>query len=294
MTVFGMGYRRLEYRPTSTLRRWLAIAFGELRAPFRTRLQTILFLICQSPGFGALALLFIWSGFWQIGPARSPRMGAMGQADPSTPDFYLVCMTSPGAFLMVTTLVAFTISRAIARDRASQGLEILWTRGVTPFGYFVGKVLGAVFVLGIGAVLVPFVLWLLALATAEDPRFFATTIAFVPRLLLAGFVQTVLVAGLATAVSSLARTPNGASILWVLFVAGGGALAGVFTGLLRADPGFRALSPWLAITRVTEAIAGVTPRFEFPLTVALSALAVLASLATVIVARRLRLVEAVG
>lgn len=296
MTVFGSGYRALDYEPTSALRRWLAIALIELRATFRNRRSTILFLWCQTPGFMSLVLLLVWSGFWQFGNRPGGGMGAggMGRAGPEDIEFYLASVTSPQAFLTITTLVAFTISRAIARDRASQALEILWTRGVTPLGYFTGKVMGAAMVLGIGGLLVPLVLWLFAWANAPTDAFLAETARFLPRLAAALAFHTFAVATFAVSVSSFARTANSASIAWVILMVGGSAFAGVAQRLARGAPTLRTSSPWDVIRRATESIAGVEPRAEFPAATAWIAFGVFAAAAVILVLRRLRMQEAIG
>ncbi|MCC6783886.1 MAG: hypothetical protein IT457_13670 [Planctomycetes bacterium] len=291
MTVFGMGYRRLVYEPSSRFRRILCVALTDLRAPFRTRLSTILFLVCQAPTFSSFVLLFIWSGFWQIGGGRG--MTSADRGFPGSAQFYLANLTAPEAFLSITTLVAFTVSRAVARDRASNALEILWTRGLSPAAWFAGKVLGACFVLGIGTIAAPLLLWLLAVATAPDVEFLANTARFMPLVVLAAGVQTFVIAFLATALSAAARTPNAASILWVVAVFGGSAVARV-VGRLSGWVELRALSPWDATTRVTQAIVDVPPRVELPVTAALISLAVLGVFALAAVVRRVRLAETVG
>ncbi|MBI5849968.1 MAG: hypothetical protein HZB39_02850 [Planctomycetes bacterium] len=293
MTVFATGYRRLTFQPTSTWRRVLAVASSDLRAPFRTRLTTILFLVCQLPTYGSLVLLFVWSGFWQLGSGRPPRLGIAGRGDPASAQFYLASLTSPEAFLATTTLVAFTVSRVVARDRANHALEIVWTRGLTPIAWFGGKVLGAVFVLGIGSILAPLLLWLLAFTSSGDPEFLATTLPVVPLVILGAIVQTLVVAFLATAVSACVATPNAASILWVVLVAGGSALARV-TSRMTDWIELRAISPWDAITRTTQAIAGATPRFEIPVAAAIVAVVALVVAAAFAVLRRIRLAETVG
>ncbi|MFO1051269.1 MAG: hypothetical protein U1F36_03515 [Planctomycetota bacterium] len=293
MTVFGSGYRALDYQPTSMLRRLWALAVLDVRAPFRTKFGTILFLLCQLPGYAALVLLLIWSGFWQLGNARNQAMHATGAMSPTEVDFYLSCATSQQAFLTITTLVTFTVARAIAKDRASQAIEILWTRGITPIGYFAGRVLGAVCLLGLGIVVMPALLWVFAWINAVDGTFLSSTIAFLPRLFAALLFHTVAVAFLATAISCLPRTANVASILWAMLLVGGRSLGTMVTHF-ASDPVYRALGPWDDIRRVTEAIAGVQPAVEFPLGDAVVGCIVLAVAAVVVVFRRLRMVEAIG
>ncbi|MDA0374952.1 MAG: hypothetical protein O2865_14300 [Planctomycetota bacterium] len=295
MTIFGSGYRALTYEPTSWLRRVWALAWLEMRGLFRTRWGTILFLVCQIPLIRSLFILTIWAGFWSFGGGGGPGLGRMSpEFSPEHPAFYLAPAMSESGFVFVLLLTTLVSARSIAKDRAARGLEILWTRGIGPGGYFFGKWLGSFALVGVGAVLGPLAMWVFAQSASPDESFAATSMEWLPRTVLALLFFTAALTGLATALSSMARSPNLASILWVVVVVGASAVARVFSRLFRGEPWVRALSPWDAAKRTAEEIAGVTPRIEFDPAVAVGAVLLYAALVLALARRKLRTEEAVG
>jgi ABC-type transport system involved in multi-copper enzyme maturation permease subunit len=218
--------------------------------------------------------------------AANPR------ADPLAAEFYLqpVVLESFLAFLALSTLIS---CRSIAKDRAADALELYWTRSVTPAGYFLAKWFGSFLLVGVGFVLLPACLWVFALLTAPDESFLATTATFLPRVLLALCAFTAAMTWIATGFSALCRSATFASILWVLLLVGSTAIAGVLSRLLRGETWLRALSPWSAARRLAEWIAGVSPRLDHAPIAAAVSLGVLVLIVGILLARRLRLSEAV-
>jgi ABC-type transport system involved in multi-copper enzyme maturation permease subunit len=295
MTIFGSGYQALTYEPTSWLRRVWALAWLEMRGLFRTRWGTILFLVCQIPLIRSLFILTIWAGFWSFGGAAGPSLGRMSpEFSPDHPAFYLAPAMSESGFVFVLLLTTLVSARSIAKDRAARGLEILWTRGIGPGGYFFGKWLGSFALVGIGTVIGPLAMWCFAQSASPDEGFAAASMEWLPRTMLATLFFTAALTGLATALSSMARSPNLASILWVVVVVGASAVARVFSRIFRGESWVRALSPWDAAKRTAEEIAGVTPRIEFDASVAIGAVLLYGVLVCLLAQRRLRTEEAVG
>ncbi|MBK8976401.1 MAG: ABC transporter permease [Planctomycetes bacterium] len=298
MTIFGTGYREISFVPEPTWRRIAPLAWAEFRLLLRTRLGLLLFLGCQFPALQGLAILMIRAGIWQLGgPSGTGRERVLDQlgASPTSAAFYVdPAFGAAGTFLVALTLTTVVASRAIARDRETQALELLWTRGVTPIGYFLGKWLGSFLLLGVGAVAAPLVLYAFAWSIADEPDFLAQTIGFLPRLVAGLAFFTAAVSGLAVAFSSLFRSPNVASMCWVLVLFGADRAAAAFERLVRGESWLRAVSPWDAIRRVAEALVGLTPRVGAPLEVALAVVAALGLGLGVAVVRRLRTTEAVG
>jgi ABC-type transport system involved in multi-copper enzyme maturation permease subunit len=289
MTIFGSGYRAIEYVSTSPLARWLVLARSEFRLQLRGKRRVLLYLFCHLQNWMSLIVMMIWAGFWQLGGDRPMPMGGRAFGDPSNIDFYLASVTSPAANLATTTLVTLSVVRSIARDRQSGALEIQWTRGVSPLGYFLGKWIGGVLVLGSVAVAAPAALWIVASLNSSEDGFFGRALEILPRFLLANGAFTVITAGLATALSSAPRTANVASILWAVGIAGGAGLARVAVRLSGHDDAFYALSPVDCLRTITRAIGGLEPQPGPPLTHALVALACVAILLALLLRRRLRL-----
>lgn len=295
MTIFGSGYQTLTYEPTSWLRRVWALAWLEMRGLFRTRWGTILFLVCQIPLIRSLFILTIWAGFWSFGGGGGSRLGQMApEFAPEHPAFYLAPAMAESGFVFVLLLTTLVSARSIAKDRAARGLEILWTRGIGPGGYFFGKWLGSFALVGVGTVLGPLAMWVFAQAASPDEGFVTASMEWLPRTMVALLFFTAALTGLATALSSMARSPNLASILWVVVVVGASAIARVFSRLFRGESWVRALSPWDAAKRTAEEIAGVTPRIEFEPSVAIGAVLLYAGVVFALAQRRLRTEEAVG
>lgn len=297
MTIFGTGYQRLEYRPTGNLRRLWALTWLELRWMFRTRWGAILFVLCQLPVVKSFIFLTIWSGFWDFGgaEARNGLSRMPGATNPSSADFYLAPALDPQpAFVFVLLLTTLVSARSIAKDRASQGLEILWTRGVTPRGYFVAKWAGSFLLVGIGSVLLPMLMWGLAQATAPNEDFVALTLPFLPRVAAALLFFVGAITGLATMLSAIVRSPNLASILWVVTMVGCAAFERALGRMFRGESSLYGLSPWTASKRIAESIAGVPPSVEFPVGVAVCWIGGFALSFGVLAVRRLRISEAVG
>src|SRR5690606_38984067 len=115
----------------------------------RTRWGVALYFICLFPSLGVLVKMLIMFGVVNIGPSslrgrmldRLPP--SMDQLNPERAAFYFegALSTMPGMifFLLLTSVV---VARCIARDRATNALELYWTRGISPWGYVFGKWLG--------------------------------------------------------------------------------------------------------------------------------------------------------
>lgn len=297
MTIFGTGYRPLDHRPTPMVRRLWALTRLEFLRLFRTRWGTILFLVCQIPVIVNLVVLAIWAGFLDLGrPGMSEQlMRGAPEYYPAAAEYYLAPALDNGrAFVFVLVLTTLGSSRSIARDRAALALEILWTRGVGPVGYFLAKWVGSFMLIGIGTIALPLVIWVLARSLAPDDTFDATTAAFVPRVALALTFFTAVLTGLATALSAITRSANFASILWIVLVLGTSAVTRVFARLFNGEHSLLAVSPWDTTKRVAQAIAGVTPRGDFPPSVAAIGVGAFALVLGVLAARRLKIAEAVA
>ena len=165
---------------------------------------------------------------------------------------------------------------------------------MSPLGYFAGKWLGASMLLGIYTIAAPAVLWIVAFSTTEDDDFVAASGLPMIRVLLALAAFTGLVSAFAVGFSTCFRRPNAASIAWALAMVGLSAVTDVFAEIVPESGWIRALGPWSALVRVTEAAAGVTKPSSTPLGPALLVLGVAAVLLGRAVQRRLRVTEAIA
>jgi len=294
MAIFDRGYRDVRYVPTGTFARLWPIARHELAAMFRVRFGAILFLLCLAPSIGQLIFLLVRAGLWDVTPGgRAGGAIALGGAfDPASSAFYLrpILTLSFVSFLVLTTLVSV---RAIAKDRAAGALEIYWTRGISPWAYFVGKWYGSFLLLASAFVAAPLVLWLTSVLVAPDWGQFEATIAMIPRVLLgfAGLCATMTL--LAVSISALAPTPNFASIVWLVLIIGSQALGEVLSRMLREN-WLVALNPWRAGARLVEWIADYEPISDYSPWAALAGIGSTVLVLLILAARRLRVLEAVA
>ena len=140
-------------------------------ALFRTKWGVALYFVCLLPSLGRLVLLLIMLGAVDLGSrsvaGRMPQ--AMDDMNPHRAAFYFEgsLSTMPGMifFLLLTSVV---VSRCVARDRATNALELYWTRGISPWGYVFAKWLGGFLVTASLTVGMPIVLH--GDRNAFDPR----------------------------------------------------------------------------------------------------------------------------
>ncbi|MEM7205083.1 MAG: ABC transporter permease [Planctomycetota bacterium] len=294
MTVYGRGYRPFTFEPTSPRARLWAVAELELRTLFRTRLGLMAFLICLGPSIANLGILLIFSGVWRVG-ASPERLRSWPRTNPEAIDFYLQPIIGDVfAFVIFLVLTSLVSCRAIAKDRESNALELYWTRGVGPRGYFFAKWLGSVLLLGSAFVVAPAVTWLLGVLMAPDWGTLERTIEFVPSVLLALTVFTAVISYLAVAFSAVAATANTATVFWFFLLLGTAAATRVLSLVFVDEWWFKALSPWDAAKRVAEWICGYVPRRDYNPAIAVLSLVVVVGVLTALALRRLRRAEAVG
>jgi ABC-type transport system involved in multi-copper enzyme maturation permease subunit len=303
MTIFHGGYSSLRYEPTSRLVRLWPLIRQEAMALFRTRKGVILFLACVA--FVVVKGLILYRSFGDDAMARGIAELARRQSwiDPLGVEFYVNHSTEWG-FLPFVVLSSLVGVRSISGDRATNALEIYWTRGISPRGYFVGKWLGMSLLLA-GAYLAGSVLlWVFGLLSAPDASYLHATVGFMPFVVLAISVKCLLLGFLTTGFSAVGRTPNVTTFLWLLVLIGARAVALAFRELARfvidSDPEaptpvdwFDALSPWDAVVRIEENLAGVID-LAYPVWIAWLSVGVMITVVACWVGRLLRTTEAVG
>lgn len=297
MNDLRLGYRVAAWRPVPAFRRWWPLAVSEFRTLFRSRWGVALFCFCLLPVVVRSFVLMIRFGVVNFGAGPRNRVLANAQAlaqwDPARPDFYveMVMGTWPGLPILVLLTGAVTAG-AVARDRRTNALELLWTRGISPLAYLFAKWLGSVALVATVTVLGPLFLWCLAALMADDGSQWRDTLGFLVPMLGGLLAVTMVWVLICVLLSTLAAAPNQAIVTWCMLVVGTTAIAGVLALVVR-DGSIRTwLSIWDAGGTVARALAGVNSRGE-PLAGALFLLGVAAVLALP-AARRLRTTEALG
>lgn len=293
MTILDRAYRPLSYAPTAMATRLWAIAAAEGRLLFRTKWGFFAVLLCALPSIASLILLLIRFGFWEIGTPNLRTETGDARTNPFSIRFYLdpIVRESYLPFLLLTTLVS---CRSVARDRAAGGLELLWTRAISPWGYFVAKWCGSVLLLGTLFLVVPLALWSCAVLMAEDWTLFERTLPKMPAFAFAMAVLVLSLTFLATAFSAIAATPGFASILWLGLVVGSDRIAWVLSRLATDATWLRALHPWEAAHRIAAWICGVPRLQEYPVGIAVASLGTLVGVAFLVLLKKLRTEEALA
>lgn len=294
-----LEYRTATWRPVPMWRRAWPLVWQEATVLFRSKWGVALFFFCLLPAFVRLAMLLILFGVVNFGPAvlrnRSVPRGRnneLATIDPARVEFYIdpVLQVMPGMVfvLLVSTLV---VARAIARDRTTNGLELYWTRGISPWGYLLGKWLGCALIVGALTVLAPLALWLTACFLAEDWSLLLDTALPFARALLGLVVATLTWTALGVLVSASCATPTAAMVLWAMLLVGTSSIGVVAAAAARAEWLRSCLSVWDAGGVVARAIAGVAQR-DASVLGACATLAGLLVLLFAVARRHLRVTEA--
>ncbi|MCB9889885.1 MAG: hypothetical protein H6836_09965 [Planctomycetes bacterium] len=296
--TMALHYRPLVHQPVSGLRRLLELARQEAGVLFRTRWGVALFALCQLPLLVQLVRLMIMFGVIQFGPAsmrdrlQGPMPRQFAELDPNRVIFYLEPLADvmPGMvfFLLMTSVV---VARSVARDRATNALELYWTRGITPAGYVLAKWWGGCMLTGTITVLGPLLTWVTAVLLADDWQLLFDTAGPLALGLLAFAGVTMLMTGVGTLVSAIASTANQAVVLWSVLLVGSQALAAILALVLKARWIKSSVSLWEAGGVLVRAAADM-PQEDYSVPGAGATLAIVFTVALLLARRRLRVTEA--
>jgi ABC-type transport system involved in multi-copper enzyme maturation permease subunit len=294
----SLHYRGLDCARVGGLGRLWPLARQEMMLLFRTKLGVALYFVCLFPALGRLVLLLIMFGVLDFGPPNLVnRMGrglprSMDRQNPERAEFYFEgsLSTMPGMifFLLLTSIV---VARCIARDRATNALELYWTRGISPWSYVFAKWLGGFLITASLTVGVPIVLWVTACFLAED---WALMLDTGPQFV-AGLIAITLVTAVWTAIgtllSAVASSANFAMVAWSMLLVGSSAVGFVLSRALGEEALRSCLSFWDAGRVVVRSVADL-PQREVSLVGALMMLGVLLSALLLLAKRRMRVTEA--
>jgi len=294
----ALHYRPLECERVTGLARLWPLARQEMTALFRTKWGVALFFVCLFPSLGRLVMLLIMFGVVDFGPrGLRDRMSRnlppeLDHLNPERAAFYFetALSTMPGMvfFLLLTSMV---VARSVARDRATNGLELYWTRGISPWGYVFAKWWGGFLITAALTVMMPLVLWVSAAFLAEDWSLLADTSGQVLVGLLGLAIMTAIWTGIGTLLSAVANSASLAMVMWAMLLVGSSAIGFVLSKALR-EPELRScLSFWDAGRVVVRDLAGL-PQRDVSVFGAYAMLAVVAGGLFVLARKRMRVVEA--
>ncbi len=300
MTIFETRYSTTDFTPVGPWKRLLPLAMMEFGRLFRTRLGVFGFILCCSYTLFLLAVVQFHETDWvKTMLAVNPTLS------PTRPDFYMKFSVESGwlPFLGLSCVIGV---RAISGDRAVNALEIYWTRGISPWGYFVAKWAGFFFLLATVFVGGPLLAWLYALLTSSSADFLQETIPFMPRVLLALTLKSLVLALLAVAFSAVCDSPKKATFIWVLVLGLSAAISRVMEKIarhqMRANPELvpdgvtwhEAVYLPSAMVRIEQSVAGLGTGPTYPVWIACTCIGVVLLALLWPVKRVLRTTEAVA
>lgn len=294
----GLPYRPGGWVPVPAWRRGWPLAQQEFLAVFRTRWGVAVFCACLIPAAVRLFVLMILNGVVDFGAGFKgqllSRSQAFAQWDPGRAEFYVesVVNTFPGLPVLVT-LTAWVTAGAVARDRATAALELLWTRGITPWQYVFARWCGSLLLLLLITVGGPLFLWIAAALLADDWSQAASTLPFLAPTLAGLLLATAAWTACCVMVSALCASRVQAVVAWCLLVLGSAAVANVSAVVFREPAARSWLSLWDAGAVLARACAGVATRGA-PVAPAAWFCGGLLVVLGVLARRRLALREAVG
>lgn len=300
--TMALHYRPLEHRPVSELKRLQELARQEAGVLFRSRWGVALFALCQLPLLVQLVRLMITFGVIEFGGGglqnrlkdrlQGPLPPQFAELDPGRVIFYLKPLVDvmPGMvfFLLMTSVV---VARSVARDRATNALELYWTRGISPVGYVLAKWWGGCLLAGTITVLGPLLTWVTAVMLADDWQLMFDTAGPLALGLLAFAGVTMLMTGVGTLVSAIASTANQAVVLWSVLLVGSQALAAMLAAVLR-EPWIRSSASFWEAGGVLVRAAADMPQPDHSLPLAATTLLGVFGALLLLARRRLRVTEA--
>jgi len=243
-------------------------------------------------------MMLIWLGLLAF-DGRSARHAAHDVPNelqgfvPTNVKFYVDSIVAlEQGFFVLLLLSAMTCARAIAKDRATNALELYWTRGISPLGYFLGKWLGGFLLIGCLTILGPALLWLTGALLAEDWSFLQETIGFVPSALAGLTAFTIVFTALGLLVSAVSSSANVAMILWCILLGGSLAASGAMRELTNDDQVLQ-FNVWECAATLARACTGTVPPYG-SVGGALVMLGALVVVLVVVARRRLRTTEAIA
>ena len=297
MPIHDAGYRRYSGPVTARLWRWLVLVRTEFKLGFRNKWLWVLYFVGIVPFLVFFAPVYIK---YVLMPGVTERVNAGGPGggggpfnspvfDPMQPEYYYNPTLRNAVFLFIL-YAAIVGTGIVARDKRANAMELYLARSIGRTSYFLGK-WGGVLALHLLQFVVPtLVLWLSVVLVYPDWGLLEHTVGFMPQVLGGLVAFTLFVTFLVTAVSSCTDSPAFAALIWLVISSFLGLLAQMLRQFL-ASPSYAALSPWLAATRVAEAIGGLHPRIDIPVSHALASVALYTVLGVLLLRRGLRVVE---
>jgi ABC-type transport system involved in multi-copper enzyme maturation permease subunit len=232
---------------------FLPIAGTGLRLFFRRRLHRILARVGLIP-FGVMLLILIGPHVIDL-PTEEFGPGAAAVFHVSGAGLYLYLSKWVWVFLFLLTALAGGL---IANDLRANALEIYFSRPLSLFDYFLGKLLVILTVL-LGLTLLPcLLLFLVDLTLTETQGFWFDQLHLLPRMAAACLLMTVPYGLIMLAISSIARTARNAMLLFAGLIMMTSIISNILTQSLE-QPLFGLISINANMHRLMEIVLAPNP-----------------------------------
>lgn len=256
MPIYDLTYRRIEgVRPAGRFR-FLPITRAGLVLFFRRRIYVVL-------GLFALAPFFL-----MIVPLAAPHLIEQFRVSDLPPEIQRFLHLNPESLFVYLTkfqwvfvflFALLTGGGLIANDLRANALEIYFSRPITVWDYFLGKLFVVWSVLLAMTLLPSLLLWIIDVSLAIEDRFWVGQLHLLPRIVGAAICLTLPYALLALACSTVAKSARGAMLLFagverVLALVSGKILAQVLH-----EPAWGLLSFSQPMERLAAAALGPDP-----------------------------------
>ena len=279
MPIHDQGDRRYGGERAPRGRAWAVIAGTGVRSRLGQRAFLGLLLVAWFPFFVRAVQIYA--------AANLPQAAFLAPS----PEMFRQFLEQQEIFLFFITVYAG--AGLIASDRRANALQIYLSKPLTRVEYVFGKL--AILMTWLLAVTwVPaIVLLIVQIAFAGNFDFFVANIYLFPAITVFAFLQTITIAMVMLALSSLSKSARYVGILYAALLFFSQALFGV----LRFVTGNTSLS-WISVpydlNQVGDAIFRLPLRYDTPWPLSLAVLVALVGLAAFVLERRVRGVEVVA
>jgi ABC-2 type transport system permease protein len=245
MPIFDQGYQHWQGRLSGRALRWWAITWRGVRTLFRSRWTRVAVIIALSPCLALAGVLVFWGLVENRVSFIQPLLAMMSGLPEELrqkPEAYRVMIWTLAfqffyslqiTFMMI--IVAIVGPDLISKDLRFNAIPLYFSRPLTRWDYFLGK-LGVIgFFVGLVTVAPVTIAYVLGVAFSLDVKIVQDTWHLWIGGVLAGLVMVVSAGTLMLALSSLTRNSRYVSALWIGFWLVTQVVSGILIATLQEE-----------------------------------------------------------
>ncbi|MCB9881219.1 MAG: ABC transporter permease subunit [Planctomycetes bacterium] len=295
MPVYDLSYRRGR-GPLRAGPRFLPVYRDCLAYAWRNRWMKFLFFLCFAPALSAIVILS--QVYQDVQDAGGTSFAAAILLDRMQ---QLMQLENYSRFFEFTWLFVMLLATGagaglISEDRKANALEIYFSRAMNRSDYLLGKALGMVTVIWIGAALPWILFWIFDVGLSPATDRWNETLHYPFVFALNGLAIAIPTSLIVLAISSLGRGSRDAAAYWIAFAYFTRLVAALVTRVVWRDPRAGITGYYQLLTSVRIAIFGVNydhPTLP-PVSSALATLCMYSFLAIYVLVVRTRPTEVVS